>query len=174
MAADVAAQLANGLLSNLYEQIDPLRLAEYDRANRIAEHYGNRIKTNNVKPDSIKRLLEKYPSHEYCIDSLEAKELFTELEQPNKELDELGNYLKAFAEQCLNKEETAVFYLIQPPPKPETKTEPKKDEPTTKSDIISDATVKSGGNGEGKGNPEAAPTARSETAKLAAASQSRT
>jgi serine dehydrogenase proteinase len=111
MAADVAAQLASGLLSKLYEQIDPLRLAEYDRSNRIAEHYGDRIKTKNVKEDAVKRLLECYPSHEFCIDTVEAKELFDHVEKPTPALEMLGNRLKQFAQKYLLADEPAIFFL---------------------------------------------------------------
>jgi len=146
MAADVSAQLAGGLLSNLYEQIDPLRLAEYDRANRIAEHYGERIKSKNVKEHAIKQLLENYPAHEFCIDSVEAKDLFSEVEQPFKELEDLGIFLKPFAEQCLNKEETAVFYLGEP----KQKTNSKSNETITPQNGQSDAGVEATGVSNGK------------------------
>jgi hypothetical protein len=145
MAADVSAQLASGLLSNLYEQIDPLRLAEYDRANRIAEHYGERIKTKNVKEHAISQLLEKYPAHEFCIDAIEAKQLFGEVEQPSKELEEIGTFLKPFAEGCLNQEETAVFYLGEPKQKPSEKEHENKPE-NGKSDT-GGAPVSGDGNG---------------------------
>ena len=67
MAADIAAQLSTGLLSNLYDQIDPIRLAEYYRTNRVGEYYGTRIQSKNVKANTIKHLLEEYPSHEFSI-----------------------------------------------------------------------------------------------------------
>ncbi|MFO1485729.1 MAG: hypothetical protein U1F71_20375 [Verrucomicrobiaceae bacterium] len=115
MAADIAAQMASGLLSNLYEQIDPIRLAEYDRLNQIASEYGERIKTNNVKPDAIDRLLSGYPSHEFCIDCTEAKELFNNVESPSSELEGLGQMLKPFAEKQLYSQQPAVFYLSKAP-----------------------------------------------------------
>lgn len=161
--------MANGLLAKLYEQIDPLRLAEYDRTNRIAEQYGERIKSALVKPHAIKQLLEKYPSHEFCIDALEAKELFTTIDQPIKDLEELGNFMKAYAEQCLLKEETSVFYLTTP-----RRNENKPDESSKKQDIEPNTSVGTGGNGDkGKEKPEPAVTeARTKTAKLAARSKS--
>lgn len=118
MAADMAAELASGLLAKLYEQIDPLRLAEYDRTNRIAEQYGDRIKSKNVKPNAIPQLLEEYPSHEFCIDPIEAKELFVKVETPTENLETLGQFLKPVAQKALEADETAVFYLSEPP-KPE-------------------------------------------------------
>lgn len=111
MAADIAAELTSGLLSHLYDQIDPLRLAEYDRTNRIAQHYGNRIKSGNVKADSLQRLIEDYPSHEFCIDLAEARDLFNEVCQPIRDLEHLGNALKALAENCLNSADPIVSFL---------------------------------------------------------------
>lgn len=111
MAADISAALASGLLSRLYEQIDPLRLAEYDRLLRIAEQYGDRIKTANVKPHAIKQLLEGYPAHDFSIDPTEAKELFNNVEGPTHSLESLGNELKDFAERCLANDETSVLFL---------------------------------------------------------------
>jgi hypothetical protein len=124
MAADISAQLASGLLSKLYEQIDPLRLAEYDRTNRIAEQYGNRIQSKNVKAGTINKLLEEYPSHEFCIDPEEAKDLFHNVETPTDDLEALGNLLKPLADKFLENDETGMFYLTDPP----SVTNPKKSE----------------------------------------------
>jgi hypothetical protein len=149
MAADIAAQLASGLLSKLYDQIDPLRLAEYDRTNRIAAQYGERIKTSNVKVHTIKRLLEDYPSHEFCIDSNEAKELFAKVEEPTPELESLGNTLKFLADRTLTSEEPNVFYLSELLPDKSKKTEsPKNESEKTEQSNSEGATVQTGNGGE--------------------------
>jgi hypothetical protein len=114
MAADTSAKLASGLLAKLYEQIDPLRLAEYDRKNKIAEHYGDRIKSKNVKAGTVTQLLEAYPSHECCIDPVEAKELFERIERPQKNLEALGELLKPIAVKYNETDQTCVFYLVGP------------------------------------------------------------
>jgi hypothetical protein len=120
MAADIAAQLATGLLSELYEQIDPLRLAEYDRLMRIAADYGERIKTTNVKPHAIEQLLLGYPSHEFSIDATEAKDLFVNVEPPSADLEALGEALGGLAQKYLYQDDAAVFYLNS---KPDNETE---------------------------------------------------
>lgn len=117
MAADISAQLATGLLSQLYDQIDPLRLAEYDRMMRIAEEYGNRIKTSNVREQAIDRLLREYPTHEFCIDATEARELFHDVETPNADLEELALRLGKRAEKSLLEDEPTVCYLTSTPEK---------------------------------------------------------
>jgi Serine dehydrogenase proteinase len=111
MAADIAAQVATGLLSELYEQIDPLRLAEYDQMMRVAEEYGLRLKTANIKEHTIERLLRGYPTHEFCIDATEAKELFNKVEGPSAELAELAARLGKVAEKALYEDEPIVCYL---------------------------------------------------------------
>ncbi len=111
MAADISAQLAGSMLSNLYEQIDPLRLAEYDRAMRIAAEYGERIKTSNVRPHAIKQLLEAYPSHEFCIDPAEALQLFHSIESPLLELDTWSIEVKNYADKFLDAADPAVFFV---------------------------------------------------------------
>jgi len=129
MAADIAAQLASGLLTKLYEQIDPLRLAEYDRMMRIADHYGERIKTSNVKAHTIKQLLEGYPSHEFCIDFEEAKQLFNKVEKPSEKLAELGVLIKPFSSKYLYGEDSVTFFLDNDDKKKEaSETKPSKKE----------------------------------------------
>lgn len=130
MAADIAAKLATGLLSQLYDQIDPLRLAEYDRMMRIAAEYGERIKTSNVRPHAIDQLLMGYPSHEISIDATEARELFVKVEQPTTDLEELGEALGVLAAKYLYRDDAAVFYLNS---KPEQET--KQHEQSTQGDV---------------------------------------
>jgi Serine dehydrogenase proteinase len=115
MAADIAAQLTTGLLSQLYEQIDPLRLAEYDRMMRIAEEYGNRIKTGNVRDQTIDRLLRDYPTHEFCIDATEARQLFHQVEAPSEDLANLAARLGKLAEKALRGDEATVCFLTSIP-----------------------------------------------------------
>lgn len=49
MAADLAAHMTIGLLSPLYQQIDPIRLAEAQRQVRVISDYGERIGKANLK-----------------------------------------------------------------------------------------------------------------------------
>ncbi|OAN61762.1 hypothetical protein A8B79_04875 [Balneola sp. EhC07] len=72
-ATDVGALLANGLLSPITAQIDPVKLGEINRALMIARDYGKRLCDND---DLINRLTLGYPSHSFVIDINEAKEIF--------------------------------------------------------------------------------------------------
>ena len=74
-ASEIAASLAGNLFQPIAAQIDPLRLAEAQRAIRIATDYGQRI-ASNLKPGALRRLVYDYPAHAFVIDRLEAGELF--------------------------------------------------------------------------------------------------
>lgn len=87
MAMDVAAKMSTDLHSEIYKQMDPLKIGEDVRAMHIAEHYGELLsrKSGNVKAGTIERLLETYPSHSCVIDRDEAKELFGQVREPTDE-----------------------------------------------------------------------------------------
>lgn len=80
-ALDVASRISVGLLSKIYEQIEPLRLGEISRSMRIAYEYGQRLDKGNLKPNALGQLIASYPSHGYVIDYQEAKDsLFNKVE----------------------------------------------------------------------------------------------
>ncbi len=77
LAASIAIRMVTGLLGPVYEQIDPLRVGETQRAMDVAQNYGRRLdKSSNLKPGALQRLVEGYPSHDFAIDFDEADELF--------------------------------------------------------------------------------------------------
>jgi len=80
-AADIAAQLTVGLFGKLYEQVDPVRLAEAMRATTIAMHYGQAL-SSNLAPEGLSKLVHSYPSHSYVIDFEEAKKIFKSVREP--------------------------------------------------------------------------------------------
>ena len=83
-AAKIATELVVGMLAPIAGQVDPLRLAENQRALDIAQKYGTQLGAN---PESIKRLIYGYPSHAHVIDLDEAKEVFGEGVRGYTELD---------------------------------------------------------------------------------------
>ena len=106
MAMDVAAKMATDLYSEVYKQMDPLKIGEDVRAMHIAEHYGDLLsrKSGNVKQGAIQRLLETYPSHSCVIDRDEASELFTSVKEPNDRQQALLDMLEddaRFAEDAV-------------------------------------------------------------------------
>lgn len=87
LASDIATKLAIGAYDKIYHQIEPVQLGAIERAINIASDYAKRLKSKNVKPDAIDRLVNRYPSHSFVIDLEEAKELFNIVRTPN-ELEE--------------------------------------------------------------------------------------
>jgi hypothetical protein len=95
MAAELAAGLVSKMLSPLYKQIDPLRIAETQRSIAIAMAYGNRLNEydKNLKKDALISLITKYPSHGFVIDRKEAKGLFLRVRETNSNETKLGEEL---------------------------------------------------------------------------------
>ena len=77
-ASKVAANLTTGTMSQIYARIKPDDLGNDLRNLRVAEAYGTRLAKHgqNTKPDTVSRLVHKYPSHDFIIDADEAKTLF--------------------------------------------------------------------------------------------------
>ncbi len=84
LAADLAVKIVVGLFKPIYAQFDPMRLGENTRANRIAHAYGQRIRTTNVKEETLDGLINNYPSHGFVIDRDEAAELFNSVRPPTQ------------------------------------------------------------------------------------------
>ena len=94
-AAEIASQMAIGLFTPVYEQIDPMRLGEIDRHNRIAIGYGQRLAKGNLKEDTLARLVATYPSHDFVIDRREARELFHQVRPPSENEVSLAEMLES-------------------------------------------------------------------------------
>ncbi|MCA0404372.1 MAG: SppA protein [Proteobacteria bacterium] len=94
MAAQIATDLTTGLLSPIFNQIDPIRLAEVDRSLRIAKEYGERLNNFNLREGKLDLLISGYPSHSFVIDREETKELFHKVTELTGELREISNYFR--------------------------------------------------------------------------------
>lgn len=75
-AADIAQELAVGVMEPIYGQLDPFRIGENQRNLSVVERYAERLKTENVLDHSIKQLVYSYPSHDFIIDRKESRTLF--------------------------------------------------------------------------------------------------
>lgn len=97
VASDISSKLTTGLYEPVFAQIDPMRLAEMQRAMEIAFAYGNRLndKSGNLKAGGLSQLVTGYPSHGFVIDRKEARTIFVEVEKPEGVLLELSKGLKA-------------------------------------------------------------------------------
>ncbi|MBS0374793.1 MAG: SppA protein [Proteobacteria bacterium] len=119
MAAEIATNISTGLLTPIYQQLDPIRLAEVDRSLRIAKEYGDRLWCEkNCTPDAVERLLASYPSHGFVIDRREAREIFKNVDEPSEDEEELFDAFSAVARYMVRSDdETFAWYVSDEPPK---------------------------------------------------------
>lgn len=101
-AADLAANVAVGLMAPIYEKIDPLRMGADQRAQKIGRDYAIRLnlKADNLRgSEALNMLLNGYPSHGFVIDLDEAERLFNNVKPLDGYLqavvDELGPLARA-------------------------------------------------------------------------------
>ena len=87
LASSLAVKMAIGASRPLYEQIDPIRAAEMNRAVRISVEYGRRLNehSKNLQNGALERLTTGYPDHGFVIDRKEAKALFNKVDKLSKE-----------------------------------------------------------------------------------------
>lgn len=82
-ALEQASTLAIGLMGPIFSQVDPLQVAEVDRAVQTATLYAQRIGGSHLKEGALDRLLTGYPSHDFVIDREEANDLFRTVRAPS-------------------------------------------------------------------------------------------
>jgi hypothetical protein len=77
-ATQAAAEFVSNLYAPIFARIDPEEVGAKTRAMRIATDYGHRLalKSQNLKPQTLRLLAETYSSHSFVIDQQEAKTLF--------------------------------------------------------------------------------------------------
>ena len=98
-AADMSSQLVIGLMSGIFDKVDPLAVGEDYRSNLIAEEYAIRLNlkgrnlSNTIHGSSLQMLVRGYPSHRFAIDREEVSKLFKRVSSPDDALTELINLL---------------------------------------------------------------------------------
>ena len=86
-AAELATRMATELVTPISQQIDPGKLGQESRALDTARMYGNMLinpsttENRNINPENIDMLIDKYPSHDYVIDRMQANDLFHRVNQ---------------------------------------------------------------------------------------------
>jgi hypothetical protein len=95
VASDISTKLATGLFGPVFAQIDPMRLAEMQRATDIAFAYGERLnsKSNNLRAEGLDKLIIGYPSHGFVIDRKEASSVFVRVGRPEGLLAQISQAL---------------------------------------------------------------------------------
>ena len=79
VASRIAARIATGVMSPVYAQISPQALGNDLRDLAVATAYGQRLieKGKNATKETIRKLVEDYPTHDFIIDIDEARKLFS-------------------------------------------------------------------------------------------------
>ncbi|MDR3621575.1 MAG: hypothetical protein P4L85_19645 [Paludisphaera borealis] len=94
-ALEIAAKVATGCLSPVYQQIDPTRMGENERAVLIAMKYGDRLSRGNLKDGAVECLISGYPSHGFVIDRGEAGTLFNNVQPSDDDLELLVSLVES-------------------------------------------------------------------------------
>jgi hypothetical protein len=125
MAAGIATEMTVGLLTAIYQQLDPVRLAEVDRSLQISLDYGGRLAHDgNLKEGAIERLVAEYPSHGFVIDRKEVRELFARVEEPSSQLAEAMSYFRPIAAWAIEQNQNLVVFLCDEPSAPAPRAQP--------------------------------------------------
>jgi hypothetical protein len=83
-ASEIAANMTVGLLSPVFQQLDPMKIGEDFRSTLIGEQYALRLDAHagaqnlvhDDEMDAVDTLVRGYPSHRFVIDRTEARLLF--------------------------------------------------------------------------------------------------
>ncbi len=110
-ALDVATKLTTGLFAPIFEQIDPMRFGEIQRAMQIARQYGERLSSENENGPAIRPLIENYPSHGFVIDRAEAEKLFGAVRKPTEAEEAFSAMVQGYVEFGLASESPVVEML---------------------------------------------------------------
>ena len=119
LAAEIASSLSIELLKPIFEQIDPMRLAEMERSLKVAAEYGRRLNVGNLKDSALEKLLSDYPSHGFQIDVDEMAELFVNVDQASPQLEQIAQDFRSAYNSFIDRDEPFVHVLSNEPPIPE-------------------------------------------------------
>jgi hypothetical protein len=114
-AVEVASTITTGLMSEIYGQIDPMRLGEVERLMGIIAAYGERLSKHNLKSGALAKLMSNYPSHSFVIDRCEAEDLFERVSVPKPGLLNFGTWMRSIANARLGTRSPVKFFATEPP-----------------------------------------------------------
>jgi len=99
LASDLSAKMTRGLFAPIYSKITPEGLGEDYQELMVAYEYGTRLARlgGNISDAAVKRLVNEYPSHDFVIDSLEARSLFHKIGDPTSDMIKLALALQGLA-----------------------------------------------------------------------------
>lgn len=113
VASDISSRLTTGLFEPISAQIDPVRLAEMQRATEVAFEYGSRLAEHgkNLKSTGLHALVHSYPSHGFVIDRKEAKTIFVRVHKPTGFLAQFSQAVRDGTEAQINSRQPVIHRL---------------------------------------------------------------
>lgn len=124
IAAEIASNLTVGLFKPIFEQLDPYRLAEMERSQRIGAEYGQRLNAGNLKEGGLVRLLSDYPSHGFIIDRDEMKEIFQRVQDADVALEQIASDFEYAYTTWADRDDDGFIFLLSAAPQTATSTTP--------------------------------------------------
>lgn len=114
-ASEIASNLVIGLYNPIFGQVDPIKLGEMRAALQIAHHYGTRLneKSGILKADSLRKLINEYPTHGFVIDRAEARTLFERVVPPTDNEIALAGFVTEIMWQKGRQARSIVYDLLE-------------------------------------------------------------
>lgn len=114
---DIAVKMTCGTFSHIYQQIDPIHVAEAQRALQVAKAYGSRLVSRSqnlvMSPDdALEHLVSHYPSHGFIIDQTEARRIFRNVRDFTSDEHELMKHFGSFGRWPVSREEDYIAAFI--------------------------------------------------------------
>ena len=99
LASELAQKIVVGVMSPIYEQLNPEALGQDYQDMNIAYEYGIRLSriSSITDKEGVYRLVHKYPSHDFVIDKREASEIFKAIDNPTDDMYDLTDALGQLA-----------------------------------------------------------------------------
>lgn len=100
-ASEIATKMTIGVVTPIFDKLEPVTIGEDYRSNRLAQAYAERLNTHskNLKRDrsldALENLLSGYPSHGFVIDLKEASMLFKNVKPLTSEMVDVVRQLGA-------------------------------------------------------------------------------
>lgn len=88
LASELAADMTCGLFGQIYSRVTPAELGEDWQELHVAYEYARRLAEAGglVSEEAIHKLVHDYPSHDFVIDRLEARKLFSAVDEATDEM----------------------------------------------------------------------------------------
>ncbi|HEX4860168.1 MAG TPA: hypothetical protein VFV07_02960, partial [Rhizomicrobium sp.] len=116
-ASKAASDFVTQLYAPVFSRIDPEEVGAKARSMRIATDYGRRlaVKSQNLRPNTLKALSETYSSHSFVIDQQEASTLFLRVRSASEAERKVVAALDRYARFEVSSASNVVFRALSLP-----------------------------------------------------------